>query len=238
MEKHTFENVSKLIDERGFTKISFEPFSQTNKLTKKELEEKLRISVVSLRGWSFPHIPPHSVDGGKAVPPYKIPDGVEWFSVFGEDIEVDRLYENGIFLCKKTLREDYMNESSLLKKDIKQGEYLDFTWVIYDFTEICLFIEKLCKSIGIEGGKLEITIGNSLNRKMENLFNPYMFTLMGDYELKGMKDSVVYTEFNISEKTYLEIARDLLLKTFENFNADNILESTIESHQNNLLNKR
>ena len=120
----------------GNMEVIFEPSQafEKNLISKAKLKDILEKSVVSLRGWSFPHIPNQDLEHTKR--PYIFESGLEFFTDWDKFIEMFRLYQSGQFLARFALYEDTIGK--LNNKELKPGEYLDFISTIYKFTEIVL----------------------------------------------------------------------------------------------------
>ena len=127
----TIEEIRGKLNSIGNIKVIFEPkiYNETL-MPKKELQDILEKSKVSLRGWSFPHIPTEDREDGKR--PYSLGNGVEFYTSWQGIIEVSRFYQSGQFLSKFALREDTLGE--LYGKPLEVGKYLDFLGLIYKVT--------------------------------------------------------------------------------------------------------
>ncbi len=230
------EEIKNKLDAVGNIKVIFEPsIYNDNFLQKKELQDIIEKTAVSLRGWSFPHIPRQDNDGSKR--PYSIGNGVEFYTVWDKFIEIFRFYQSGQFVARFALYEDTIGE--LHGKPLEAGKYLDFLSTIYKMTEIVLFIRNLMEQTGIEGGNLTIEINKTRDRELEAIFSQNIFSFNAGY-VCGMEQVVVRASFE-KEKIMvdpLKISRDLIKSIFDDFNWRNYSDQMIETHQQNLLNRR
>lgn len=230
------EDIKKKLDAVGNIKVIFEPsFYKDGLIKKKDLQEVLQKTAVSLRGWSFPHIPQQDKDGSKK--PYSIGNGVEFYTSWDKFIEIFRLYQSGQFLGKFALYEDTIGE--LRGNKLEPGKYLDFLSTIYKMTEIVLFIKNLIENTGIEGGNLTIEINKTRDRELESIFSQNIFSFNAGY-ICGMEQVVVRANFKKEQIMVdpLKISRELTKGIFDDFNWRNYSDQMIETHQENLLNRR
>ena len=230
------DDIKKKIDTVGNIKVIFEPavYSE-NRILKKNLQDILEKSRVSLRGWSFPHIP--NEDRDETVRPYSIVNGIEFYTTWNQFIEIFRLYQSGQFLAKFALYEDTIGEA--YGKQLKPGQYLDFLGLIYKITEIVLFIKNLIENTDIERGKLVVEINKTRNRELNSIFSPSIIPLSPGCICR-IEPVTAIGEFN-REKTMadcLEIGRSILKSIFDDFNWQHYSDQMIKTHQENLVNRR
>lgn len=232
----TIEETRKKIDNLGNIKVIFEPRTyDQDRIQKKDLQDILEKSSVSLRGWSFPHIPIQ--DREDTQRPSSIGNGVEFYVAWQDMLEIFRFYQSGQFLAKFAMREDTLGE--VHGKKIDAGRYLDFLSLIYRVTEITLFIKNLIENTNIEGGTLTIELHNVKDREIESLFSHNIFPLHGNYKSR-MSDTIHLQSFD-REKILtdpLEIARNFIKDIFYDFNWKSYSEQMIRTHQENLINRR
>jgi hypothetical protein len=230
------EDVKKKIDSMGNMRVIFEPtVFKSDRIHKKQLLEILEKSQVSLRGWSFPHLPRENRDDTKR--PYSIGNGIESYTDWERETEVFNFFQSGQFIAKFALLEDTLGE--LYGNELEPGKYLDFLSLIYKVTEICLFIRNLVENTDIEGGKLIIEINKTKNRQLESLFSHQILPLMGDYVCH--LDTVSITRNFDRERILFEhtgIAFEFIREIFGDFNWNNYSEKMILTHQENLLTRR
>ncbi|MEI8175088.1 MAG: hypothetical protein WCG28_04015 [bacterium] len=232
----TIEEIKGKLNSIGNIKVIFEPkvYNETL-IPKKELQNILEKSKVGLRGWSFPHIPIEDREDSKR--PYSIGNGVEFYISWQGIIEASRFYQSGQFISKFALREDTMGE--LYGKPLEAGKYLDFLGLIYKITEITLFVKNLIENTNIEEGNLIIEINNTRDRELESIFSQNIFSFNAGYICrmnKIMAPSKIYKEKITTD--YLEISRELIKSIFDDFNWKNYSEQMIQTHQENLINRR
>lgn len=233
-----FDQTKKEVEQTGYIKIIFEPANgKDGRFEKKEIQELLDKSTVSLRGWSFPMMSKYNSPDKTFCVPYNIENGKEFYSNFDDRKEVGRFYSSGQFVYEFSLLEDYRNTFN--GKEFTKGEYLDFLSTIYKITEIVLFIKKLIENSDIEGGRLEIGIHGVKNRKLEPIFSHQIFGFHDAYVSMVEKATAfsIFTREQILENSE-SISRKMIVKIFEDFNCNDISESVIETHQDNLINRR
>jgi len=233
----TIEELKGKIDSIGNIKVIFEPnIYSENLIPKKELQNILEKSKVNLRGWSFPHIPTETNDNNKR--PYFISDGgIEFYDCWSGIMEIFRFYQSGQFLAKMALREDTMGK--LRNVELKAGEYLDFLGVIYKVTEVSIFIKNIIENTEIEGGTIIIEINNTKGRKLDSIFNNMIDSFYDDY-ISGMNPVTVSCKFDREKivNNPLQISRELIGDIFTEFNWTNYSEQMIQTHQENLVNRK
>lgn len=232
----TIEEIRGKLNSIGNIKVIFEPkiYNETL-ISKKELQIILEKSKVSLRGWSFPHIPIEDREDGKR--PYSIGNGVEFYVSWQGIIETSRFYQSGQFISKFALREDTLGE--LYGRPLEAGKYLDFLGLIYKITEITLFMKNLVENTNIEEGNLIIEINNTRDRELESIFSQTILSFNAGYICRMNKVTAsckIYKEKIIID--YLEISRELIKSIFDDFNWKNYSEQMIQTHQENLINRR
>lgn len=234
------EEIKNKINNIGNIKVIFEPtIYSENRIEKKDLQDILEKSRISLRGWSFPHIPIQNDAGTKT--PYSTSTGIEFYTCWERVIEIFRFYQSGQFLAKFALYEDTIDElngnDGLNRKTL--GKYLDFLSVIYRMTEVVLFIKNLLENTDIEGGKLTVEINKAKDRILESIFSPSIPPLKGDY-ICQMEKVIVTKEFDREKMLTdpLEIGFELIKDIFFDFNWKNPSAQMIKTHQENFLNRR
>jgi hypothetical protein len=235
----TSDELKNEINKLGNITVIFEPnFFNENLIPKRELQNILEKSKVSLRGWDFPHISSNDKDDGKR--PYFISgNGIEFYdclSSFGV-MEIFRFYQSGQFLAKFVLYEDTIGK--VREKEIKTGEYIDFLSLIYRITEISIFIKNLVENTEIEGGNLIIELNNVKGRRMDSIFSTNIFPFFANY-ISGMNKIITNLKFSREEilNDSLSISRKLIGDIFTDFNWTNYSEQMIQTHQNNLINRK
>lgn len=233
----TIEELKGKIDSIGNIRVIFEPsFYNENLIPKKELQNVLEKSKVSLRGWSFPHIPTENNENNKR--PYFISgNGIEFYDCWSGIMEIFRFYQSGQFLAKMALREDTLGK--LRDVELKAGEYLDFLGVIYKVTEISIFIKNIIENTDIDGGNIIIEINNTKGRKLDSIFNNMIDSFYTEY-ISGMNPVIVSRKFDREKilNNPLQISRELIGDIFTEFNWTNYSEQMIQTHQENLINRK
>ena len=232
----TLQEISQKIDSVGNIRVIFEPESYNeNHFSKKDLRSIIEKSQVSLRGWSFPHIPIEDQENSQR--PYSIENGIEFYTAWEKFFEIFRFYQSGQFLAKFALYEDTIGR--LNDKVLEPGKYLDFMSTIYKITEIVFFIKNLMESTDINRGNLIINIYQTRNRQLQAIFSPNIIPLYGGYVCK--MGSISITKSFSREKIisdYIKIAREIIKNIFEDFNWMDYSDNVIKTHQENLLNRK
>lgn len=229
-------NLKNKIDSIGNIRVIFEPtVFKEDCIKKKDLQEILRKSQVSLRGWDFPHVPIQDREDTKK--PYSLGNGIEFYTDWGRIAEIFRFYQSGQFLAKFALYEDTIG--NLHGKELKPGKYLDFLSLIYKLTEIVLFIKNIIENTNIEGGTLTIEINKTKDRELESIFSSRIFPFNAGY-ICHMDQVVAKKTFKKEEiaVNFIEISCELIKSVFDDFNWTNYSDQMIKTHQENLLNRR
>lgn len=232
----TQEELKQKINSVGNMTVVFEPtIFNKDRIQKKDLLETLEKNQVSLRGWSFPHIPREDRDDSKR--PYSIGAGIEFYIAWQDMWEIFRLYQSGQFLAMFALREDTLGE--VYGQQLEVGEYLDFLGFIYRITEVVSFVRNLIEATDIEGGKLTIELHKVKDRELESIFSRNISRFHGGYVCRMDKISVT-REFS-REKILndpLNLGMEFITSVFDDFNWRNYSEQMIRTHQENLLSRR
>jgi hypothetical protein len=229
--------ITNKIESAGYITVIFEPaFYDKNLFKKNELKAILEKSQVSLRGWNFPHIPIRN--GEDSYAPYSIGDGIEFFTDWGNRVtEIFRFYQSGQFLAKIALLEDTIGED--FGSGLKKGKSLDFLRLIYEITEIVLFIKNLIENAPIEGGKLIIELNKTKDRELGSFFRPDLYVPWDQYfcRIDNIRAEQSFDRTQILTGS-TEISREIIKSIFNDFNWTNYSDSMIKTHQENLLNRR
>ena len=229
-------DVKARLDAIGNIKIVFEPsIYQESLISKKNLESVLESARVSLRGWSFPHVPIEDRDDGKR--PYSIGNGIEFYTCWEKYIEIFRLHQSGQFLGRFAMYEDTIGEVGGNK--IVPGAYLDFLSLIYRLTEVVLFIRNLVEAADMKGGSLTVELHKVRDRELESLFSFNIPSFHSNYVCR--MDEIVVTQVFDRECILKDpniISREIIKSIFEDFNWKNYSDEMIKTHQENLVNRR
>jgi len=156
------------VKSRGYWRINFQP---STIVTIKSLEECLKIvekSVVSLRGWNFPHVPRRNDDVEGLLPSG---DFYESWSNWGANKEFWRIYKSTQFIMYQALREDWYEVDGWYAeyaKKITSGSSLAmFGSLIYQLTEVTEFLSRLAQQgLYQDGVKLNISLHNTAKRQL------------------------------------------------------------------------
>jgi len=164
----TRDDVIADIKTKGYWRINFEPLTLQGKLTIPECKNLVEKSVISLRGWNYPHIPNDSDTSGTGVG-NNFYEG--WFESPNVHIkEFWRLYQSGQFIHYVSTRYDWIENfkpSSMWAHDDEFGEgpFLGAIDTTYGITEIFQFLERLTKAgLYDEGVNVSITLNNTAGR--------------------------------------------------------------------------
>ena len=123
------------------------------------------------------------------------------------------------------------------KKDIQSQKIIniDEKYLPIEFE----FIKNLIENTEIEEGTLVLEINNSQGRKLDSIFNSMIDSFYDEY-VSGMNTITVSRKFK-REKIIndpLQISRELIGDIFTEFNWVNYSEAMIQTHQENLVNRK
>lgn len=237
-----FSQTLNLIKERGFYYIEFRPTNFDKELIPdlKTVREFMNTSKVSLRGWPFPLIPSSNKDFSKI---YNGNDRVESWVCTDHYLEVWRLYKSGLFVDYSAINEDWYGESGFVQDSplskIQPNTVLDLLGVIYEVTEMILFIGRLAEKMQeVDEFYLRFIISNLNNRQLV-LLDPSRVPLSGNYTC--FNDKVEYEKVvkrdEIVANTH-EISKAILQEIFEQFNWEGASEKLIVSEQEKLISRK
>ena len=232
----TENEVIQKINNLGHIKFVFEPnIYKKDLIEKKDLQNILEKTKISLRGWSFPHIPPYNTENDRA--PYFTSNGIEFFIDSNMYKEIFRFYKSGQFVGKFILLEDIIDKIN--NTEVKPGKYLDFLSLIYKITEIVLFIKNIVENIGVDGGLIKLEINNTKNRELESIFNSMILPFNSNYicYMNQIKVEYKFEKEQILNDALL-VSRILIKSIFNDFNWKNYSEEMIVNHQENLIKHR
>jgi hypothetical protein len=166
----TRDEVIAKIKTRGYWRINFEPQVLLEKLSIQECKDLMEKSVISLRGWNYPHIPNDSDSSGTGVG-NNFYEG--WFESPNVHIkEFWRLYQSGQFIHYVSTHydwlEDYKPRNMWMREDEHgNGPFLGAIDATYQITEIFQFLERLTKAgLYEEGVNVSITLYNTAGRSL------------------------------------------------------------------------
>lgn len=223
------------IKSRGYWRINFRPnrFEAENLSPLSKCAEIVEKSVVSLRGWSYPHFP--RVEGTKAGNNYE-----EGSVDSGEHKELWRMYQSGQFIHYLALKEDWVEESLLYdERMMKIKDALEVTNCVYLLTEIFEFLSRLAKEgLYKDGVNAKIILYNTEGRELKILATNRA-PLLGTYraEIPAIEFSKKYPEKQIVEQSN-ELALETTVYFFYRFNWKNPPLTVLKNDQQNLLERR
>jgi hypothetical protein len=223
-EANTFfnEKISKL---QGYWEVIAHPQIYDSKRLSDPMKayEAVRKSVIHLRGWDYPHDDNHG-DSTNFV------KGRQSFTVWEKHHEAWRMYKSGLFIWKGNYWEDARGYSEDGKR------VLSFVSVIYQVTEILLFLKRLyTQNLKISNTiEIKITLSDCGGRKLAAL-EPGV--IIGEYYISGETTIPIDKEIQSIEieATPEIIARDIIKEIFMLFNWNDPADSMIEGWQKKLM---
>lgn len=227
------------IKKRGYWRVNFRPRTLSEKITK--LGECLEIvtkSKVSLRGWSYPHVPTYTAEH-KEVTPGK--DYYQGQIVAGCHLEFWRMYQSTQFIHYFSLWEDWQKEDTLFGGEggPEPGTCLSVIGAVYHITEIFEFLRRLIENgLYDEGVRVDISLHNTKGRKLW-INDPMRAPFMTDY-ITSVAD-IEYAEEFSKEDILLKSkdhAFDCILHFFDRFGWHQANVQAIKNDQDTLLSGR
>lgn len=194
-----------------------------------ELQRLVRDSVVSLRGWTFPHINEGYLtnfsDGFQSVTDWKD-------SPFGRHVEGFRAYRSGLFVWGGDLWEENATE-------YRNRSVLSFLGVIYGVTEWMTFAQRYYEAfLPIEAAiRVDITLTGTMSRSLISTYPaaPVPLDFTARIDTVSVSDEVEMTELRSETQG---AARKLIKNIFELFNWNNPREDVLQGWQRDLVEKR
>jgi hypothetical protein len=110
-------------------------------------------SEVKLRGWSYPHTNKQTMAN--------FGDGRQSSTVYGRYIEAYRAYQSGLFVWDGAYRE---NDPAFVKEHHERG--LSFVNVIYEITEMFLFLKRYYERVSPEAVHVSIELMDIKHRAL------------------------------------------------------------------------
>ncbi len=223
------------IKSRGHWKVVFRPlrFEPTRIPSLPKCEELVEKASVSLRGWSYPHIPRR--DG-----PSFGNDYVEGATDWGAFKELWRLYQSGQFVHLDSLKEDWMEEDPRFSdRRHEPGAVLEIINTVYTVTELFEFLSRLARP-GIYEEGVEVSVGlYKTEGRMLHIFDPRRGPLHDEYRCRIPE---IVFEQTLTEAVAIEkpkdTALDALLHFFHRFNWKTPPIDTIKADQEKLLKRQ
>jgi hypothetical protein len=160
-------------------------------------------SEVSLRGWNYPHTDKENRSN--------FTNGIQSYTNFGKYIEAYRAYQSGLFVWRGAYREDDPSFAA------KYGKALSFVNVIYEMTEMFLFLKRLYERVAPEA-TIHVVI-NLRDIKDRTLVSTEVLTDIGGYT-SAEPELTIEKDYTVAElrATAEELAIAVVQKIFEVFN--------------------
>ncbi len=193
----------------------------------KVLKTSVEQSVVSLRGWDFPHIEMSKNGEGSGNFSNGFQSHTDWLT----HVEGFRIYQSGLFNLRQLFWEDS-------EPGINKGKkVISFIMIIYTITEFLLFLKRFYESLSDEETiVIQVALHGCKNRRLAS-FEPSVF-LTGSYI--SSEDTIeIKKEISIIElkTSFKEIGQEIAQHIFYVYNWEQISSSTIESWQTKLIEK-
>jgi hypothetical protein len=196
-------------------------------------------TVVSLRGWDYPHFPTSKVDNNF----YRIIDGYESFTEFGYLKEVWRLMDSGQFVHYKAFCEDWGEDDNVLGtyQHVPPMRYFNIIDCIYVITEIFVFVRNLYNR-GFYTENTSLLVSIELNKLQDRKIvhnDPRRAPILDNYVCRI--PSFPYERRNIgsenAKQDYLNLATDCIVGILRVFNWTDFPVTSIRAIQNEILNR-
>ncbi len=181
--------------------------------------ELLQNSIVSLRGWDYPHIEAHIITNGQDYIEHKT-DYTDHPN-FGY-VEYMRLYQSAQYYHIFALREDYSNLSEKvlllpMQSPSPSGRYMSILSTVYTLTEIFAFASKFYSQIDCTSIKIKIELHGMADRQL--FFYDSSRDLRRDY--RSAIPDIEYEKIILKEEliaTFDKLALNSTAYIFERFN--------------------
>lgn len=238
-----FNSTKKRIQERGYWIVNIHPssFIKSLDIEKKELINKVRENVVSLRGWDYPHC---SIENDKKQETYLIENRAESWIDWDVFKEIWRFYTNRQFIHFFCIYNDWYEEMkswgdiSQYKK-IKPMTQLDFVEVIYRLTEILQFVKNLYSNKIFDSDiVIKISLHNLKNRYLMTLNEMRVFN-SNYYQCRGNE---IRIEKKVTKSEIIEnsnsMALDIAGELFSDFQWTTFPKNGFRDEQDKLINRQ
>jgi hypothetical protein len=230
--------IMKAIKTRGYWEVDLRPDepSEARFESISDCMEKVRESVVQLRGWDYPHF-------SRRDPPYPMQGRIEASVDFGYNKEYWTMFLNGHFYHLFACREDWLKETiSLFGRstyaDISPGTVLGFLTTLYSVTEIFEFAIRLAQK-DVFGRRVRMKIGLfRMEGRRISSFAPGRF-IFREYVCK--EKNITFDKWMRVEELIgrgHEIALETTVSIFELFNWLDVSRDMLRDDQRKLLEKR
>jgi hypothetical protein len=234
-----FEETLSKIKERGYWWIVMHPTHRA--ATPRQLpdiERILRDSVVSLTGWDHPHVPFGTDENGGC---HRLNEAVEAWADFHIHKQVLRFFTNGLFVHLLGFREDWYADDPWPTglQSVKPGTALDFLGVIYEVTQMMIFLRNLVqREVYPEGVVFNLELRGTKGRELTT-FEPGRY-LSREYRAHSeviQPGSQILSAQQVLEG-HLALATKSIQAIFHRFGSDRISDDLIEQEQKKLIDRR
>lgn len=238
-----FKQSLETIKSRGYYILNFRPTEYNGVLIDdvKKLKPMVTSAQVSLRGWSFPVIPPYTKEWADI---YVSGNKIEAWCTTDYMLETWRYYQSGQFIDIKSIEEDWFKESGFLsgspRAKVEPSQFFDAINLIYETTEYFIFFANLTRSEQLgstDTFEIDITLNGIKNRKLTT-FDPSRFPLDDYYcRVEELKWHKVVNKEELQEN-HIAIALEFIMYVYANFNWSTVTTKFIENEQKKLLERR
>lgn len=231
------------IKEKGYWKVVIRPIDFKKDLIPDVYDCKkiIESSIVSLRGWNYPHIHRDGINicGNDSIESY-----CDWKG--GGYFEYWRFYQSGQFAHYFSMREDYRISDKKIKQiqsyhDTISTRFLSILSTLYSVTEIFEFAQRLAAKNAL-GKSVEVIIelGNVYGRELF-FWDSYSRYLSRSYTCRFREEHIVEKRVVSKEKLIAssdKLALDVCMNIFKKFNWPEPPIKVFEEDQRKFLERR
>jgi hypothetical protein len=239
-----FSDTLAKVKKYGYWRVVLHPTGAPRELipTLPKARQLLTQSAVSLTGWDYPHVPQSENDRNSI---YSLNDRIEAWTDFDIHKEVLRFYNSGLFAHLMAVREDWYSDDMWLPSDhplkrLQPGTVMDFLVIIYQVTEMLIFLRNLVQiELYPQGVVFTLELHGTENRELTT-FDPRRAFFGKSYVARGKEiclPSRTYSALEVLER-HLQIAEDYILQIFHRFNWERATSALIQEEQRRLLERR
>lgn len=220
------------IKSRGYWKVIIRPSKFKKDLIESlgKCDQLIRDSVVSLRGWDYPHYPTDGTTSGL--------DYIEGVVDWEEFHEIWRFYQSGQFIHFLGLREDWWKDVKRTQLEVEPRTSFSILGALYSITEIYVFASRLAKLLDLDVPVvISISLVNTKGRRLVTL-DPMRF-LRGEFiaQINEIsKEDIIPPTKLLSD--YAELALEHTIWLFERFNWKNPPKDVFKEDQRKFLERR
>jgi hypothetical protein len=193
------------------------------------IQRSIRNSVVSLRGWNFPHINERDFsnfsDGFQSSTDWKD-------APFGRYLEAFRAYRSGLFIWRGSLWEERAPE-------IHGVSGLSFLSVVFSITEWMIFAQRYYEPILPIGDRLHVKVDLQGSKGRKLIARPPLMPFTSDFLAKiepvSVSEDVEMTDLRADSPA---VARRCIKRILELFNFNDVAEATLQDWQRRLIERR